>query len=330
MQVALKTRLIGALVIIAVIVIVVPMFFSGKPTGGAQSISLAIPKPPDQALQTRTMDVAEPASAQPPVTVTRPPAGSDRLATVNIPARPLPNIVPGQLSAASANTPAPVNPPEPTHGQASSPSVTKAAPTVIKPKPKPKPVAPVQPPAATAQPGRAANAHYLVSLGAYANKGNAERLVAKVGRMGYPAHVSAVSVDGKPAARVDVGPFGSRAGAEVARLKLHAHLPRAPAVLISAPTNQSGNAPAAALPKTRAGGWAVQVVAYSQRADADGLRDRLRKAGFDSYVDDIKANGQTLWRVRVGPLAQRDEAVSTLDRIKAKFPRLHGVVVTVP
>ncbi|HET7663026.1 MAG TPA: SPOR domain-containing protein [Rhodanobacteraceae bacterium] len=310
MQPALKTRLLGAAVLIALAVIVVPLFFSGKPGGdGSQSISLDIPQTPDQALQTRTLSVAT--SPQPASTA----APDDHLARVNIPSRVPPEVVPDQSTAQQGTaemdraTTTATEPASVAKSKAASPDDTKAA---------------------EANPGRAAVANYHINLGAYANKNNAEKLMAKVSKMGYPVQLSGVSIDGKPGARVDVGPFSSRATAERARLKLHAALPRAPAKLVSAPTDQQDNAPARAQPKHQAGGYAVQVVAYSKRADADNLRDRLRKAGFDSYVDDVKSGNQTLWRVRVGPMTQHDDAASTAKRITSKFSRLKAVVVTVP
>ncbi|HET6587639.1 MAG TPA: SPOR domain-containing protein [Oleiagrimonas sp.] len=316
MQPALKTRLLGAAVLIALAVIVVPLFFSGKPGGdGNQSISLDIPQTPDQALQTRTMSVAT--SPQPPASTA---AAGDQLARVDIPSRVPPEVTPNQQAAAEpASTP-------------STPSASAAKKAVAEPASgkAPTTTSSDDEKAAEANPGRAAVANYQINLGAYANKSNAEKLMAKVSKMGYPVQLSGVSIGGKPAARVDVGPFSSRATAERARLKLHAALPRAPAKLVSAPTDQKDNAPAKAQPKHQAGGYAVQVVAYSKRADADNLRDRLRKAGFDSYVDDVKSGGQTLWRVRVGPMTQHDDAVSTAKRITSKFSRLKAVVVTVP
>lgn len=326
MQPALKTRLLGAFVLIALAVIVVPLFFSGKPGGdGSQSISLDIPQTPDQALKTRTLSVA--ASAQAPVSTTAP---DNTLATVDIPSRVPPAVMPDQSTspqateqADSTSTPA-SQPPSESKAAAPPSAADKTSDT------KPKTATSDEAKVATANPGRAAVGNYRISLGAYANKSNAEKLVAKVRKMGYPVQLNGVSIDGKPAARVDVGPFDSRATAERARLKLHAALPRAPAKLVSAPTDQQGNAPAKAQPKHQAGGWAVQVVAYSKRADADKLRDRLRKAGFDSYVDDVKSGGQTLWRVRVGPMTQHDDAASTAKSIKSKFSRLKAVVVSVP
>jgi cell division septation protein DedD len=301
MQPALKTRLLGAAVLIAIAVIVIPLFFSGNPGGGGnRNISLDIPQTPDAALKTRTMSVASTAA---PARSSAAPG--HKLATVNIPSR-----VPAEVGTdASAEAPAAAI------ANASGDSA-QTQPVTEKPE--------------TSDPGNAAVASYQVNLGAYADKSNAEKLVAKVRKLGYPVTANATRIKGKAAARVDVGPFDSRAAAENARLKLRAALPHAPATLVSAPRNQHGNAPAKAAPAKRAGGWAVQVIAYSKRADANALRDKLRKAGFDSYVDDVKSGGHTLWRVRIGPQTQRDDALSIAKRLHQKFSRLKGVVVTVP
>lgn len=319
MQPALKTRLLGAAVLIALAVIVVPLFFSGEPSGdGSQNISLDIPQPPDEKLETRTLSVAPPSESGSSAAVATQPAGNQGLATVNVPSK-----VPPEVDTGMASTP-----PAADERAASEPTETKSKSPASQPE-----AAPAKAKAdaeATDHPGRAANARYQVSLGAYTKKANAQRLVAKVGKLGYKARISRVSIGGIAASRVDVGPFDSRASAKAARLKLHAELPRAPAKLVSASTDQHDNAPAKALSKDRAGGWAVQVVAYSKQADANQLRDRLRKAGFDSYVDKVTSNGRSLWRVRVGPLTQRDDAVSALARIKSQFSRLQGVVVTLP
>ena len=63
----LKTRLLGAAVLIALAVLFVPMFFSSSPPapGGDQAVNLAIPPAPDRDLQTRTMSLSpdQPAGA---------------------------------------------------------------------------------------------------------------------------------------------------------------------------------------------------------------------------------------------------------------------------
>ncbi|MGB3461573.1 MAG: SPOR domain-containing protein, partial [Rhodanobacter lindaniclasticus] len=68
----MKTRLLGAAVLIALAVIFVPMFFTDSPPtpGGDQSVSLAIPPAPDRDLQTRTMSLDPSAAASVPAGAT--------------------------------------------------------------------------------------------------------------------------------------------------------------------------------------------------------------------------------------------------------------------
>src|SRR5690242_20078565 len=131
----LKTRLLGAFVLIALAVLFVPMFFSSTPpsAAGDQAVSLAIPPAPDRDLQTRTMslDPNAPASSGtaapviPARTQSSAPASSDRLATVDIASR-RPHDVEMEPDAA---TPVQV-PPQPE-------AVARPAPTAPKPVEKP-------------------------------------------------------------------------------------------------------------------------------------------------------------------------------------------------
>ncbi|MEO8780067.1 MAG: SPOR domain-containing protein, partial [Rhodanobacter sp.] len=77
------------------------------------------------------------------------------------------------------------------------------------------------------------------------------------------------------------------------------------------------------------GGWAVQLAAVSSHADANAMRDKLRAAGFDGFVDSVQSGGKTLWRVRAGPQTQRADAQRVHDQIKAKLG-INGNVVSVP
>lgn len=343
MQPALKIRLIGAAVLVALAVIIVPLFFSGEPGGtGSQSISLDIPQTPDRALETRTMSVAPPPQAGPsrPMDGTgadaRETASGDQLARVDIASRVPKDVGPGSAEPSNPDTPAATpapredaTPAEPK--PAEQPAADNRKATADKAAETKADKAKADQPA-RAEPGKAANARYQVSLGAYASKTNAEKLMKKVSKLGYPVRLTRVEIGGKPGARVDAGPFDSRAAGESARLKLHAALPSAPARLVSATSDQTRDAPAPkkADAKPRAGGWAVQLVAYSKKSDAEALRKKLRGGGFDSYVDNVKSGGNTLWRVRVGPQTQRADAVSLQSRIKRKFPDLSGRVVSVP
>ena len=76
-------------------------------------------------------------------------------------------------------------------------------------------------------------------------------------------------------------------------------------------------------------GWAVQLAAMSNQADANALRDKLRTNGFDGFVDSVQSGGKRLWRVRAGPQTQRSDAQRVHDQIKAKLG-IDGNVVSVP
>ena len=351
MEPSLKTRLLGAAVLIALLVLIVPMFFSSTPpkTDTDQTVSLAIPPAPDRELQSRTLDVgpagapstgaapaATPAVQQPAAPASAPaatvaPGNGNKLASVDIasrkPADALPEDFAGTAPAA-ARPAAPTPPATPAPAQAT-------------------PVAPA--PAPALPPGTAARGSYSINLSAYADRAKADALVQKVKALGYPVSTAATNQAGKVLTRVTAGPFETRAAAEAARLKIVAAAPGAPATLTSKAETQTADVPAPARPAAakapattaaptapvpaaapRAGGFAVQVAAVSSEADATRLRDKLRGAGIPGYVDSVaSASGAKLWRVRAGPQTQRDDAVRLKDQIKAKVG-LDGVVVTAP
>ncbi|WP_018873575.1 SPOR domain-containing protein [Thioalkalivibrio sp. ALJ16] len=76
-------------------------------------------------------------------------------------------------------------------------------------------------------------------------------------------------------------------------------------------------------------GWAVQVGSFRDEANAREQLARLREAGWAAFVDDSMADGRPIYRVKVGPLAQRDEAVELGARLKEEF-ELSGIVVAHP
>jgi cell division protein FtsN len=59
----------------------------------------------------------------------------------------------------------------------------------------------------------------------------------------------------------------------------------------------------------------VQAGAYSRTEDAEQQRARLALAGIDSRLTEREQNGQTIYRVRVGPFESRDDADAARDRL---------------
>lgn len=303
MDSALKQRLIGAAVLIALAVIFVPMFLGNAPPQPQNTtLNLDIPKPPDRDFQTRTMPVAGTESTAVPA------ANPDKVVTVDTHATPVVDAHPESSAPASAK---PAEAPKPTPVQTEMP---KPAPPVA------------SPPGAAAEEGR-----FAVHLGVYADRGHADALVAALKKRGFAAYDEATDYQGKTAQRVRVGPYRDRAAAETARLKIKQSEPKVPSsvVELAAAAQPVADAPASALPARRAGGWAVQLGAFKSEAEANKLRDRLRAASFAGFVERAGSGDALLWKVRAGPYADRAGADKARGDIDAKL-KVKGMIVTQP
>jgi hypothetical protein len=64
------------------------------------------------------------------------------------------------------------------------------------------------------------------------------------------------------------------------------------------------------------GGLAIQVGAFAESGSAERLAESLRAQGFSVYLSPGTGAGDARWRVRVGPLASRDEAERVAARLK--------------
>ena len=154
-------------------------------------------------------------------------------------------------------------------------------------------------------------------------------MVATLKRSGFAAYSETTEFQGKSAQRVRVGPYADRAEAEAARIRIRQIKADVPGSVVTVGENATVDAPAAAVPAARAGGWAVQLGAFKTAEDASKLRGRLQGAGFPAWVDKLAAEGQTLWRVRAGPETDRANADKLRARIKDKL-KVDGMLVTQP
>lgn len=311
MDSALKQRLIGAAVLIALAVIFVPMFLSGSPPSTETvTENLSIPPAPEREFQTRVV-AAEGGKATTPVPLTeRAAGGGDKVATVDASTNPrlASEVAYPQTGATPAATP-------------SIPTVATAKPVDATP---PKPVV------ERAAPTASSTGRYAVHLGIFANSGNADALVASAKKHGLTAYVESADVDGKPATRVRLGPYEDRSTAEAARLKLQKADAKLKGSVIEIVVAQpKADATAAALPANRAGGWAVQLGAFKSQDEANKLSARARGAGLPSFVDSIGQGAEKLWRVRLGPEPDRAGSEKLRDQAKQKLT-ISGMIVTVP
>mgnify|MGYP006187468467 CR=1 FL=1 len=326
MDSALKQRLIGAAVLVALAMIFLPMLLKGPDTTepDAARVPLEMPAAPDQAFETREVPLTLPAPEAPDGGVLgmepRPGPSEDPNAVATVDQTGLPaartDVEPEPEDAPVAAVDAATGLPEPA-----------PAPVVTAP---PTPAAPAPAPAEPALPATAAGGRYVVNVGSFSNLANARVLADKLRSRGLPISSESVDVSGKPAMRLRVGPYGDRTAAEAARLRVESVTGNSAAVVAL-----DGSATAATPAPARAStaptvGFAVQLGALSSEADANALRDRAIAAGFIAFHQRVNTDRGAVWRVRVGPEADRAAADRLRDSVRGKLALPDAFVVPHP
>ncbi|WP_267111035.1 SPOR domain-containing protein [Xanthomonas sacchari] len=354
MDTVLKQRLIGALVLVALAVIFLPMLVKGPaPDSGVANVPLKAPDAPaDGQFETRELPLVTPGDA--------PSGGAVGMAKA-----------PG-AAAAPAAAPAPVKD-NPDAADLADPAAGSAA----------------QP-----LPPSTAAGNYAVNFGAYATAADADAVIARLKQAQLPGFREQATIGGRQAWRVRIGPYADRAQAESVRLQavkvrndvnaqvvtldaapsnatpasatpaaasnVAAAAPAAPARTEALPpepakpvaTTKPATPPApkpepakpavtkpeptkpAATPATTAAakpapsvpaapaasgtGFAVQLGAFGKAEDANALRDKVRAAGFSAFVEQVRTDKGALNRVRVGPVANRADAEQLRAQVAAK------------
>ena len=308
MDSALKQRLLGAAVLIALLIIFVPMFLGSSPPKEASTIqNLDIPPLPERKFETRTLPVEPSTPANP---AAQKPSADDKVATVDTKA-------PATFEAPDAKAP----------DKAPAASATTSPPAQASEK---KTVADAVPAAVDAAPAPTSpGGRFSVNLGVYADQGHADALVAKLKKAGFAAYSETTEYQGKSAQRVRVGPYADRAAAESARLKIKQGDPKLPSSVSESAEQPTADAPATAIAANKAGGWAVQLGAFKSEAEAAKLRDRVHGVGVAAFADRTGNGDQSLWRVRAGPYADRAGAEMARATLKSKL-QVEGMIVTQP
>lgn len=340
MDTGLKQRLIGAAVLVALAVIFLPMLVKGPaPDSGVSDVSIKMPDGPEGDLETRELPLVMPGEV--------PKGGAVGMDTTPVD-RPSAATAPPTTAAAD---PAATGSDEPV---SSDPAAT-----------------------ASALPATAAGGDYAVHFGAYASQKGADTVVALAKAAQLSAYSEATTINGKPAFRVRIGPYATRAEAESVRLKaleVRSDVPvkvvtldaepaptaappqpvaatetpkpvaakppepkpteikpvetkpvaAKPPVVKPAETKPVATAkppapkPVAAPPAAAKVGFAVQLGAFSDAAEAGAMRERLRAAGFTAFTEAVNTDKGKLTRVRVGPALDRAAADQLKSQIKAK------------
>lgn len=335
MEPALKQRLIGAAVLVALAVIFLPMLIQGPaPQSGVASVPLDAPPEPAGEYETRDLPLVAPAAAPGGSVVGMEGAGDAA-------GGPDPGVAGPDAADPDAADPA-VQP-----GAAGAPSSTAApladdggvANAPLAP-PSPAPTKPSPAASGAMLDAPVAGGDFAVNFGAFSTVAAADALVASLRASQLPGYREAASAGGKTVQRVRIGPYATRAQAEAARLRA-AHVrddvgarvvaldAQAEAASNPAPAKPTPARPAevakpvaaAQKPAASGTGFAVQVGAFTRAADATTLRDRLRGSGFSAFTETVATDKGTLTRVRVGPVLSRADA----DQLKAQLKSKSGI-----
>ncbi len=211
---ALQKKLVGAAVLIALAVIFLPMLFDGKKDETPVSMQIEIPPKPTFDIPNRLE--REPASSPNVVAqAPEPPVQTIEITTDEPPVAPPPaeRTAPVEQKTVS-EPPAPSKPVEqPKPKKDDKPPARKPEPKKAE---KPKP----QQPTRTTKSPAGGGAGYVVQVGSFSQKTNAEALTRKLQAGGFPAFVESTKAGGKSIYRVKVGPRPTREAADDLRQRL--------------------------------------------------------------------------------------------------------------
>jgi cell division septation protein DedD len=331
MEPALKQRVVGAVVLVALAVIFLPMLIKGPaPESGVSDVPLKLPEAPagDGSLQTRELPLVAPGAAPASGVVGMDASQSDDASD----ATAVSDAAPGGMQPASTAggdyavtfgryaTAADADKVVAALGKAQLPAYQEAA----------------------ADNGRTL---YGVRIGPFATQADAESARLRAAQVrddvatrvivlnaqttppaasapapAVPQPVAAASPPpSKPEPLAAATPAPAKPADAAPKPAASKPVPPKPAAQPPAPTTTAAAKHAA--PAAAGTGFAVQLGAFSSADEANQLRDRARAAGLRAFVESVRTDKGMLSRVRVGPVLTRAEA----DQLKVQVASKLGI-----
>lgn len=75
--------------------------------------------------------------------------------------------------------------------------------------------------------------------------------------------------------------------------------------------------------------WVVQLGSFSNAENAETLNQKLRRAGYKAFVEPLRQNNSTVYRVRIGPELKRSDAEAINASLKQDL-QMEGIIVHYP
>jgi len=326
MDKALKQRLVGASVIIALAVIVLPMLLSGRPEDlNRESKKIELPPRPDElSFETRRFPVMEDEDSS--------RRGGEEEAS------PTERQLPVAASPDGPDVSIPSRDKEPTHGEPppGAPDLAShaveveretaqeaelPAPENAGPAPKESPATPTAGAGAASTPE---SGRYVVQVASLGSAENASRLMKSLQQQGFPVLMDTVESDVGHLNRVRVGPYGTEALASQASAKIGRDIEGVAPRVVDLQPERAAPVTNPADPLVR---WVVQLGSFGEEANANRLVKQLQDDGLAAYQEKISSASSVIYRVRVGPYLEREEALGVRTQVADKFS-IEGVVMS--
>ncbi len=297
MDKALKQRMVGAGVLIALAVIILPMLLGGRPEGETQQTrKIEIPaQPPELSFETRRYPIGEQGLEQ---QAKKDEATPDDLVR-QLPAPKVPASKVDKLDGVDSTVGK-----SGSDDQAATPVVTRSAPAQLE---------------NSSDTGR-----FVVQVASFGALDNANKLSATLKSYGYSVITHSVESDVGVLHRVQVGPYASNAEANRTAIDLESKIRGVKPRVMDLQPGKSVQITTPSDPLIR---WIVQVGSFSSAANAEKLVASLRLDGLSAYREMVSSSGSSIYRVRIGPFLQREEAIRIEHKVREKSS-LDGVVMS--
>ena len=340
MDEALKQRLVGAVILIALAVIFLPILLTGtgQETGRKSDAELSLPPRPEPPSRQRRLPLE--AERPRPAEDASPAAdssGSDGLSRAQAGSAAGTDIDDGQASLAPAGAaPDSAAPEDAATLDSEAAGTSPAEPDQAEGEVDSGNGGSVQQPESGAgEPIQGArNAEmpadqgWVIQAASFADRDNAQRLIGSLSELGFnPGWDRVDGGENSQLHRVWVGPFESRAQVEGAMKRIRDGIDHIdPRIRGDAPpaVEQAG----AATPEGDKR-FAVQMGVFGDQENATKLRTRLLSAGYSASTRRTEVNGSVRYRVLVGPLLSRSDANHIRGRINQDVG-IEGMIVEYP
>lgn len=298
MDKALKQRLVGASVLIALAVVVLPMLLSGQADNQQETRSIEVPpKPSELSFETRRFPVGDQPEGQP--SVVEVPEKTEQAPVDQVQEVPAEEVNADNLLVDNA----------PVEAQSSeAPSEPDSGPTTSAVE-----EAPLQ------------SGRYLVQVASFSTTSNANRLAERLRQDGLDVMMDTIDAAVGTLHRVRVGPFDGMESAQQAMNRIRSRTPDVNPRIIDLRPDESAPVTDPSDPLVR---WVVQVGSFEAHDNAEKLVGSLRAAGYAAYSIVVNEPGSTRYKVRVGPEIERQSAMQIAERIKNEM-QLNGMVISV-